>query len=36
MTGGSTFQEPVFSTVKAALAVALMRLARPPGRRSAK
>ncbi len=36
MNGGSTFHEPVFSTVKAALAVALMRLASAPGRRSAK
>ena len=36
MHGGSTFQEPVFSSVKAALAVALIRLASAPGRRSAK
>ena len=34
--GGSTFQDPVFSVVKAALAVAVMRLASAPGRRSAK
>ncbi len=36
MQGGSTFHDPVFSTVKAAFAVAVMRLASPPGRRSAK
>jgi len=34
--GGSTFQAPVLSTVKAALAVAVIRLARAPGSRSAK
>ena len=36
MHGGSTFHAPVFSTVKTALAVAVIRLARAPGRRSAK
>ena len=34
--GGSTFHEPVFSVVNAALEVAVMRLASAPGRRSAK
>ena len=34
--GGSTFQEPVFSVVNAALDVAVMRLASAPGSRSAK
>ena len=34
--GGSTFHDPVFSVVNAALDVAVMRLASAPGRRSAK
>ncbi len=34
--GGSTFHDPVFSTVNAALEVAVIRLASAPGRRSAK
>ena len=34
--GGSTFHEPVFSVVNAALDVAVMRLASAPGSRSAK
>ena len=34
--GGSTFHEQVFSVVNAALAVAVMRLASAPGKRSAK
>ena len=36
MAGGMTFQEPVFSIVKAALAAALIRPARLPGSRSPK
>ena len=34
--GGRTFHDPVFSVVNTALAVAVMRLASAPGRRSAK
>ena len=34
--GGSTFQDPVFSVMKVALDVAVMRLASAPGSRSAK
>jgi hypothetical protein len=34
--GGNTFQQNMFSTWKTALEVAVMRLARVPGRRSAK
>ena len=34
--GGSTFHEPVFSVMNAALDVAVMRLASAPGSRSAK
>ena len=36
MHGGSTFQTNIFSTVKTALDVAVMRLVSIPGRRSEK
>ena len=36
ITGGTRFQANMFSMVKTALAAAVMRLARVPGRRSAK